>query len=196
MSSIFDLIQSQLGRTEISELSRSIGADESTTQSAIGAALPALLGALNRNTDRPGGAGALQSALTRDHDGSILDDVAGHFAGRSSGKSADGAGILGHLFGGKQDMIAAGLAKTTGTDSGAMTSMLGKLAPVVMGALGKQQRQGGLDASALSSLLTGERREMEKRDSNAGGLMAKLFDQDGDGDLDLGDLASGIGRLF
>ena len=141
--------------------------------------MPALLGALNRNTDRPGGAGALQSALTRDHDGSILDDVAGHFAGRSSGKSADGAGILGHLFGGKQDMIAAGLAKTTGTDSGAMTSMLGKLAPVVMGALGKQQRQGGLDASALSSLLTGERREMEKRDSNAGGLMAKLFDQDG-----------------
>ena len=34
------------------------------------------------------------------------------------------------------------------------------------------------------------------REPAAGGLMAKLFDQDGDGDLDLGDALKGLGRLF
>ena len=60
-----------------------------------------LVGALARNAQDPSKAGALSNALSRDHDGSVLDDVAGYL-GR--GDDADGDGILGHVLGGKQQI--------------------------------------------------------------------------------------------
>jgi hypothetical protein len=196
MPSILDLIKSQLDDDAVGNLSRSIGAEEGETRSAMSAALPALIGALNKNSNDAQGASGLAQALERDHDGSLLENLSGHFAGQSGGKQADGAGILGHLLGSRRESVQRSLASNSGIQSGSMGKMMEMLAPVVMGALGKQKRQGGLDASGLSDLLTRERQEVEARQPAAGGLMSKLFDQDGDGDLDLGDALKGLGRLF
>lgn len=196
MSGLLDLIKGQLTEQAVGKLGESIGADSAITRSAMSAALPALIGALNKNSNDPAGAAGIEKALERDHDGSLLNDLAGHFSGRTSGKQADGAGILGHLLGGRQESVARGLAQSSGLQAGSMGKMMEMLAPVVMGALGKQKRESGLDAMGLSDLLTRERKSVETREPAAGGLMAKLFDQDGDGDLDLGDALKGLGRLF
>src|SRR5512139_3741993 len=141
--SLLDMIQKQLGGDAVNQISRQLGTDPSTAQTAIAAALPMLVGALARNAQDPSKAGALASALGR-HDGSVLDDVAGYL-GR--GDTSDGAVILGHVLGARQE---------AGLDPSQAGMLLSMLAPLVMGALGKAQREKGLDTGGLAGMLGGE----------------------------------------
>lgn len=70
---MLDMLQQRLGGEAVQQISARLGTDHGTTQSAIAAALPMLVGALARNAQDPHQAGALGNALARDHDGSILD---------------------------------------------------------------------------------------------------------------------------
>ena len=174
-SSILDLLSQQLDDNAINQLSQQLGADQASTQKAIGAALPMLLGALGRNAASADGAQALNNALERDHDGAILNDVSGAL---SSGNMGDmGMKILGHVLGGKQSTVEQGLSQVSGLDSGTTGQLLAMLAPIVMGTLGQTKQQNGLDASGLAEMLGGAKQEA---DSQLGG-MAQLLDFDGDG---------------
>lgn len=189
---IMDLLQQQLGGDAVKEMSRQVGADERATQNVLGAALPMLMGALARNA-QSGGAQSLLGALQRDHDGSVLDDVMGYL-GKSDG--ADGSAILGHVLGAKQGRVEQGLAKTSGLDMGQVSKLLAMAAPLVLGALGKQQQQRGMDADGLSALLGGERQTLEQKAPAEMGLLGSLLDSDGDGDVDMQDIAKkGLGML-
>ena len=67
-----------------------------------------------------------------------------------------GGAILGHVFGGKQGNVAATLGKSTGLQSGQILQLLALLAPIVMGVLGRQNKQsGGLDQGGLADILGG-----------------------------------------
>lgn len=197
MASLLETITRQLGGDTLNKIGREIGADEERTGAATGAALSTMLGALARNSSRQDGAQSLHRALAKDHDGSILDNLGGLIGNPQSG---NGDGILRHLLGGKRQRVEAGLAKTTGMDSGSMGKLMTMLAPVLMGALGKQQRQGNLDSASLSRYLGQERQTMERQEPQATGMLGKLLDTDGDGDVDLGDLAKHgtglLGKLF
>lgn len=187
MPSLLEALQSQVGGGTLTQLSQRLGADPQQTQQAIGAALPVLLGALARNAAQPGGATALHQALSRDHDGSILNDVAGSV---SRADLTDGNKILGHVLGNRQDTVATGVSKLSGLDGQKVAQLLATLAPVVMGALGQMQKQQHLDASGLATALSGERR--------LGGL-AGLLDADGDGQIAddvLGKVSGVLGSLF
>src|SRR6266850_1224216 len=139
--SILDILQQRLGGDAVNQIGRQLGTDPANTQTAIAAALPMLVGALARNAQDPGKAGALANALGR-HDGSVLDDIAGYL-GR--GDSADGDGILGHVLGGRKETVQTGLGQAAGLDPATAGMLLSMLAPLVMGALGKAQREKGLD---------------------------------------------------
>ena len=75
MSDILKTLQGLLGGDAVSQISRQIGTDQQSTQSAMSAVLPTLLGAISRNASKPEGASALHDALARDHDGSALDNL-------------------------------------------------------------------------------------------------------------------------
>lgn len=178
MSSLLDLLSSELSQSTVQQvISSQLGTDPATTQKAIGAALPMLMGALGRNATTNDGAQALSSALRRDHDGSILNDLAGSLGNQSV--LNDGQAILGHVLGGKRGTIEGALGSATGMDTNQVGQLLAMLAPVVLGQLGKTQQQGGLDANALAGLLGGERQAAE---SQLGGF-ASLLDMDGDGSI-------------
>ena len=194
MSMIMDLLQQQLDGDAIKEMSRQVGADERATKNALGAALPMLVGALSRNAASGQGAQSLLGALQRDHDGSVLEDVMG-FLGKSD--NSDGSAILGHVLGHRKAQVEQGLAKTSGLDMAQVGKLLAIAAPLVLGALGKQQRSsGGMDANGLTSLLGGERRSLEQKAPAEMGLLGSLLDSDGDGDVDVEDIAKkGLGML-
>ncbi len=193
MSSIMDLLQQQLGGSNLQQLGRSIGADEKTTGAAVGAALPLLMGALSRNASKPEGAQALSAALNKDHDGSILDNLSG-FLGQSD--QGPGAGILKHVLGGQQSRVESSLSKATGMGGDSAGKLLQALAPMVMGALGRQQREQGFDANMLAGFLGEQRQQIEKQSPQMS-MLTGFLDQDGDGDLDLSDVAKGfMGKLF
>ena len=148
MTDILSSLMGQLGPSAVQQISQQLGAPPGATQSAIQAALPTLLSALANNAQTPQGAQALGSALERDHDGSVLNDLGGFLAGGAAGSA--GAAILGHVLGQRQAPVARSLGGATGLDATQSTQLLAMLAPLVMGALGQQQRQEGLDAGGLA----------------------------------------------
>jgi hypothetical protein len=187
MSSLIEMLIQQAGPGALSQISGQLGADENATGQAVAAALPLLLGALNRNASDSAGAESLFSAVSKDHDGSILDDLGGFLSNADEGP---GAGILGHVLGNRQPAVERGISKSTGLDAGSVAKLLAMLAPVVMGALGKTQRANNLDAGGLAGLLGEENDRLTQQQPAAMGVFGKLLDADQDGDVDAGDLAS------
>jgi hypothetical protein len=177
MDNLLQTLSSSLDDKTLRQISSTLGADEGQTERAISAALPMLIGALGRNTATPEGAQSLTNALARDHDGSILNNLAGQLTQPST--LQDGMGILGHILGGKQDAVQTGLSQVSGLDKNSTGQLLMMLAPVLLGALGKVQREENLEPGQVATLLQKER---EKAESNLGGL-ASLLDMDGDGSV-------------
>jgi hypothetical protein len=186
------MLQDRLGNeSAIKQIGAQLGTDPSTTQSAIAAALPMLVGALARNAQNPEQAGALNQALAKDHDGSILDNITSHLG---QAQQSDGDGILNHVLGAKRAPVATGLGQVTGLDAGKAGLLLSMLAPLVMGALGKVQRERGLDPGGLAGMLGSEGQRAADAAPGVMGMLGKFLDRDGDGSV-LDDLGGMLGRL-
>ncbi|GMR24314.1 MAG: hypothetical protein BMS9Abin37_2843 [Acidobacteriota bacterium] len=200
MSDLMSMLSQALGGSTVSQIAGQIGADESQTSSAINAALPILLGALDRNTDQPGGAESLFGALTRDHDGGILDDIGGFLGGAFGGsQAAAGTAILGNILGGKQRSVETGLSRASGLDMGMIAKLLPILAPIVMGVIGRLSRQQKLDANGVSGYLTRERERAQKTQPDGMAVLGNLLDSNNDGQVvdDIVKLGGGLlGSFF
>jgi hypothetical protein len=189
MPSLLDGLMQQLGGDTVRQLSTQLGADPATTQKAMGAALPAILGALARNAQSADGAASLAGALERDHDGSALQDIT------STLGAGGGAGILKHVFGGRQGAVEQGVGAATGLSGPQAGQLLAMLAPIVMGALGSAKRSGGLDAGGLAAMLGQERAAIGGGTGGGLGGLMKLIDQDGDGSV-IDDLGGMLGKMM
>jgi hypothetical protein len=197
MSSVLDIVMQQIQGGGIQQMSQSLGLGEEEVTDVVSGAVPALMGSLIRNTNSSDGAASLLGALDRDHDGSILDDVAG-FLGQSDSVDA-GAGILRHALGAKQATVETALSRSSGIDAASAGKILAMVAPIVMGALGKAKRQQGLDVDGLSSLLGHEEEVARQRSPQAVDMVARVLDSDGDGDVmdDVAKLGTSLlGSLF
>src|SRR5262245_61629491 len=121
MATLMELITQSIGGDTMKQMSRSLGASEQSTGTAVSAALPLLVSALARNSSQPQGASALLRALDKDHDGSVLDDLSGLIGNPQSGS---GAGILGHVLGDRQDAAKTALAQTSGLNAASAGQLL------------------------------------------------------------------------
>jgi hypothetical protein len=191
MGSILDVISGVLNSGAVNDISRKIGVDPATTGSAIQAAMPLLLSALNKNASTPQGAQALHAALTKDHDGSVLDNISSLIAGDGT----TGTGILKHLLGDNQAPVQSALGQLTGLDSNAIGSVLQTLAPMVMGALGKATAQQGLDPSGLAQYLGGQHQAAATAQPDIMNTIGGILNGTGGSDA-LGGLGKIVGSLF
>lgn len=120
--SALDALLGQLDPNTIQRMAGQLGVTPQQTQSAIQAALPLLMGAMQRNAASPGGAGELHRAVTRDHQsvdlGSLLGGLLG--GGAAGRGSTPGAGGLGGLLGGGGSSGAGGMGGLLGAVMGAM----------------------------------------------------------------------------
>jgi len=202
MSSLTDEIFSQLSGTATRQIGQQLGTGQAQTAGAIAAALPMILGAMGRNAGQPQGAEALFGALGRDHTsaggiGAIIGAVLG---GQQPSRQTDGLGQLGHIFGGKLPRAEAGLGQATGLGNEKAQMLMKILAPIVMAYLGKRMFGGGPQQAAspqvLGDILGQERREVQQEGGLGGGLLDAVLDQDGDGQLGLGDLLKVGGSIM
>ncbi|MEG3000443.1 MAG: DUF937 domain-containing protein [Comamonas sp.] len=201
--SLVDELMSQLQGAPMQQMAQQLGVDSVQAQSAVGAALPLLLGTLGHNASQPQGAADLLGALQRDHSAAMpqglggLGDLLGSVLGGAQGGGAGlggGADILGHIFGGNQQRAEAGLGQATGLGGNA-GNLLQMLAPIVMAFLANRVQSGGLDAGGLGQALGQERARAQADGGLGGGLLGSLLDQDGDGQVGIGDLFK-IGGAF
>lgn len=186
---ILDMIGQQLRGNTLSQISQQLGTDEGTTAKAVAVALPMLLGGLSRNAATEQGAASLDAALTRDHDGSLLD--APHRA-VADPMAFGGGGILGHIFGQRQSPVEQGVAKATGLNSQSAGKLLMILAPIVMAALARARTSQGAASASAGDVLRQEQTNLDRQVPGLGGL-ASILDRDGDGNVidDIANLAAG-----
>jgi len=183
MSSILDLLNSDVGKQIIGGASAQSGQSADKTASVLNMALPFLLGAMKKNSASPEGAAGLLGALTNKHDGSILDNLGGLFEGGvDDAVQQDGAGILGHILGGSQPKIENALSQKSGMDADAVGQILKVAAPILMGILGKETRQNNVsDSNGLGNLLGGLMGSGQQKEEQS--FIESLLDADGDGSI-------------
>ena len=203
-ASLTEELLSQLQGAPLQQIADQLGTNPSQAQSAVSAALPMLLGALGRNAAQPQGAADLFGALQRDHVGraagsgglgDLLGSVLGGMGGGGAGGAADGASILGYILGGNQQRAEAGLGQATGLGANA-GQLLQILAPIVMAFLAQRAQAGGMDAGGLGAVLGREQAQVRQQGGVGGDLLGSLLDQDGDGQVGLGDLIKIGGGLL
>ena len=165
-----------------------------------------LLGAMAQNAAKPEGAAALNNALERDHDGSVLDNLMGMFTGQAqpaNSKAINGAGILGHILGSRQSGAVEAVSKASGLNTNQVGSLMVSLAPMIMGMLGKVKKEEGLDSSGLAGMLGGLMANMKGGNQSQTdpkmALLMSFLDQNKDGNIadDVIRMGGGLlGKLF
>lgn len=213
MSTLTNDLLAQLEGAPLQQISRQLGIDPNQAAGAVGAALPLLMGALGKNASQPQGAEALFGALQRDHagNGSDLGNLLGMVLGGAQSRQTNGAGMLGHIFGGQQDRAEQHLGEATGLGGDRAGMLMKILAPIVMAYLAKrmfggQEGTGGQSlgtagggnptADVLGAVLGQEHQQVRQQGGIGGGLLGAVLDQDGDGQLGLGDLLKIGGGLL
>lgn len=203
MSGIINLLGGDLGKSLIEGLSSQTGQSKSNTSNLLNMAMPVLMQAMQRNAATPKGASGLLGALGGKHDGSILDNLGAVFSGsNSSAIEQDGGKILGHVFGNRQQNVQNALSKQSGIDVTSVGKILKMAAPVVMGLLGKQQRQSSInDANGLTNMLGGLIGGNFRNEKQS--FIESILDADNDGSIVddvagavLGKRNSGIGGIL
>lgn len=201
-ASLVEELMSQLQGAPMQQIAQQLGTNQQAAGDAVGMALPMLLGAMGNNAQQPGGAAALWGAL-QDHApgqqpaqamglggldlGGLLGSVLGG-AGAGAGRApTSGADILGHIFGGNQQRAESGLGQASGLGANG-GQLLKILAPIVMAFLAQRVSAGGMDAGGLGNMLGQEKSRVQQQGGLGGGLLGSLLDQDGDGQVGIGDL--------
>lgn len=160
------------------EIGSRIGADPDQTRSAIHAAVPALLAAFGQEAERGGG---IQQAIRQDHDGAIIDQLSEYLDGNAQlgPRTTNGAGILDHVLGDRQQPMAQALSAKSGLDMGTIMRLLPLLAPILMGMLGKKSSSSGSDGGGfglddLGSILGREKADARSSNPDIGDLLDSI----------------------
>lgn len=191
-TSIIDLLAPVLEGNNVSQVASSLGIDQQQAASALQVALPALITALQRNAASTDGLSSLTRALDRDHDGSVLEDIAGFLAG---GGASDGSRILAHILGDRQEPVAQAVGRSTGLDSASVIKLLSLAAPLVLGAVSRARASQPGASASLADVLGGATSQLQHRSPDLMSSLGGLLDANRDGSV-TDDLVRMAGTLF
>ena len=153
---LMDMVKTAISSGVADQIGSAVGLDKSKTSSAIDAAIPVLLGGLVKKASSPSGLSELGDIFKQqDKEPSVLDNLGGLLSGGANSKLLGmGASLLPMLLGSSQSSIVSVLMKLLGLGDKSVIGLLGSLAPIVMGVVGKQAKSaGGFDPSVLTNLL-------------------------------------------
>lgn len=141
---VIDLIKGQLGPALISQAASQFGESESGISKAIGGLLPAVVGGLANNADKP----SVLDAITSAPSSGILGNLLG-----GSSNSPVASGLLSSIFGDKVSGLINTIASYAGISNNSSSSLLNLVTGATVGSIGKYAADNNLDKSGISSLL-------------------------------------------
>lgn len=161
VQNIIALLKDQLNDNLLGKIAGFLGEKKPGVTSAVAGAIPTLLLGLLKKGAEPSGAGNLVEMLQQGkHDGAILDNLGSVLGGGAATTDllSTGKTLLSSIFGDKAGGIGDLIASAGGISKSGGSSLLGMLAPIVMGFLGKTLKsEGGFNAKGLMSLLLGQK---------------------------------------
>lgn len=149
--SLIDLITGRAGNEVATKAENKFGISQNQVIALLAVAAPLVISYLRKKSqDDPNEAEALNTALDKDHDGSILNDPS-----QVEARQQEGGSILNHIFGGDKANVENQLSAKTGISMDKIGPILGMLAPIIMGYIGKQKQSNGVSSGGLGDLLGG-----------------------------------------
>jgi uncharacterized protein DUF937 len=160
----------------IGRIAGALGLNRSDAQSGVSAVVPALLAAFSGLADKPGGAQSLVNTVKQQS--GVLDNFASMIGGNNLSSFIErGSSLLTSLLGSHdQAALTGAVARSAGLGQNKATSLLGMLAPVVMGLIGRQIGTRGVDIGSLTSLLASQKEQIAQALPNG---MGELLDRTG-----------------
>ncbi|HCN50807.1 MAG TPA: hypothetical protein DIT10_17255 [Chryseobacterium sp.] len=148
--SLIDLLTGNTGNQVAEQAENKFGINRNQVIALLAVATPLIISYLRNKSQDAKEAEALNTALDKDHNGSILND-----ASQIEARQAEGGSILDHIFGGQKSTVENQLSQNTGISIDKIGPILAMLAPVVMGYIGQQKQQNNVGAGGLGDLLGG-----------------------------------------
>lgn len=124
------LLGSLTSNDSVNSVSKKTGVSSKLTSRLLLLAIPLLLKQLTKNASNKDGAQSLLGALTQH---TSKETVANQVA---NADTADGAKIIGHIFGSNQNDVVNSLAKESGATTQEVSSILNTIAPALLNNLG------------------------------------------------------------
>ena len=142
----------------IERIAAALGLDRNKVGPAITGAVPALLAAFNNTATQPGGAQKLADAA-KQQAGALGNLASMLTAGEAPSLLEKGSQMLSSLVGSQNQYgLTNAIARFTGLGQSASGSLLGMLAPIVMGTIAQHQgTTHGLNANGIASLFAGQK---------------------------------------
>jgi hypothetical protein len=157
-ANLVSLVMQFLTPDMIGRIAAALGLDRNKVGSAINGAVPALLAAFNNTATQPGGAQRLADAAKQQ--ASTLGNFASMLSsGGESSLLQKGSQMLSSLVGGQnQNALTDAIARFTGLGQNASGSLLGMLAPIVMGTIAQHQGTTRVaDANGIANLFASQK---------------------------------------
>ena len=165
--SLIDLITGNAGNQVASDAENKFGISKNQVIALLAVAAPLVISYLRKKSqESPDEANALNNALDRDHDGSILNDPS-----QAAARQQEGGSILDHIFGGQKATVENQLSQNTGISMDKIGPILAMLAPLIMGYIGKEKQannvnSGGGLGDLLGGILGGAQNQAQAQPSN------------------------------
>jgi len=148
--SLIDLLTGNAGNQVAEQAESKFGISKNQIIALLAVAAPLVISYLRNKSQDANEAEALNNALDKDHDGSILDDTS-----QLDNRQDEGGSILSHVFGNQKNTVENQLSQNTGISIDKIGPILAMLAPVIMGYIGKEKQQNNVGAGGLGDLLGG-----------------------------------------
>ncbi len=190
-NNFLDYLTEKFGGEVISTIASFLGIDRDKALLALSQLLPILTKALANNASSTEGAASLFNAVEKDHDGSMFSSLTSFITNYMTG---EGNGILKHVLGDQTPEVAKFVGENSGLNMAEIVSLMQIAAPMIMGMLGQQQKEQNLKQDDLSDLLNTSVKQVAKTDPKNMGMIGKLLDADGDGNI--WDDVAGMGMSF
>ncbi|WP_260258228.1 DUF937 domain-containing protein [Elizabethkingia bruuniana] len=148
--SLLDLITGNTGNQVAEQAENKMGISKSQIIALLAVAAPLVISYLRNKSKNTADAEALNNALDKDHDGSILNDPS-----QALNRQDEGSSILNHVFGSDKQNVENQLSQSTGISMDKIGPALAMLAPIIMGYIGQQKQASNTGAGGLGDLLGG-----------------------------------------
>lgn len=148
--SLLDLLTGNTSNQVAEKAENKFGISRNQIIALLAVAAPLIISYLRNKSQDAKEAEALNNALDKDHDGSILND-----SSQLEARESEGGSILSHIFGSDKQNVENQLSQNTGISIDKIGPVLAMLAPVIMGYIGKEKQQSNVGAGGLGDLLGG-----------------------------------------
>ena len=159
----------------LNRVSSVLGESPAKTQSALGAAVSALVGGLANRVTTAGDANALLDLIKGNHfDSGPYTDTASAVTAPSglSGLIDTGRPLLDSVFGSRTSSVADWVSSLGGISRSAASALLGLALPLVLGQVGRQVKSAGWNSANLMSLLAGQRSFLKEAPAGLAGVLS------------------------